>query len=223
MDYDTFGNVIFDSNPGFQPFGFAGGIYDLDTKLTRFGARDYDSGIGRWTNKDPIGFAGREANLYGYVFGDPINLIDSNGLKYAEAFTGVGAAIGGAVAIGGSIVADAATGGVNVLATPTEVAVGAAIGGAIGYGVGSVVDSIMYNKGKKEPDVPYNGPPGEWIDGKRRWRKYGPDGTPETDIDKPHQGYPEDHVHEWPDGKREHPGRPVCPIDKDYWDKKKKN
>src|SRR5207244_11282437 len=40
MDYDAFGNVMLDTNPGFQPFVFAGGLYDRDTKLTRFGARD---------------------------------------------------------------------------------------------------------------------------------------------------------------------------------------
>lgn len=38
LDYDEFGNIISDTNPGFQPFGFGGGIYDRDTKLTRFGA-----------------------------------------------------------------------------------------------------------------------------------------------------------------------------------------
>jgi hypothetical protein len=27
---DEFGNVLADSNPGFQPFGFAGGLYDAD-------------------------------------------------------------------------------------------------------------------------------------------------------------------------------------------------
>jgi hypothetical protein len=37
IDYDEFGNVIFDTNPRFQPFGFAGGLYDQDTKLVRFG------------------------------------------------------------------------------------------------------------------------------------------------------------------------------------------
>ena len=31
MDYDAFGNVVSDSNPGFQPFGFSGGLYDPDT------------------------------------------------------------------------------------------------------------------------------------------------------------------------------------------------
>jgi len=80
LDYDSFGNIIQDTNPGFQPFGFAGGIYDLDTKLTQFGVREYDPKIGRWTSKDPIGFAGGDTNLYGYVVGDPINLFDLNGL-----------------------------------------------------------------------------------------------------------------------------------------------
>ena len=52
LDYDEYGNVIRDTNPGFQPFGFAGGLYDPDTKLTRFGARGYDAETGRWIGKD---------------------------------------------------------------------------------------------------------------------------------------------------------------------------
>lgn len=32
------------------------------------------------TARDPIGFAGGDSNLYGYVFSDPINFIDPNGL-----------------------------------------------------------------------------------------------------------------------------------------------
>jgi RHS repeat-associated protein len=80
IDYDAFGNMTADSNPGFQPFGFAGGLYDRDTRLVRFGARDYDPETGRWMTKDPLLFGGHQVNLYGYVRNDPINLLDPTGL-----------------------------------------------------------------------------------------------------------------------------------------------
>lgn len=80
IDYDEWGKVTSDSNPGFQPFGFAGGLYDADTGLVRFGARDYDAATGRWTAKDPIGFAGGDSNLYAYVGGNPLSMTDPSGL-----------------------------------------------------------------------------------------------------------------------------------------------
>jgi RHS repeat-associated protein len=79
LTYDEFGNVILDTNPGFLPFGFAGGLYDSDTMLLRFGRRDYDSQTGRWTARDPIGFSGGQPNLYSYVGDDPVNWIDPSG------------------------------------------------------------------------------------------------------------------------------------------------
>jgi RHS repeat-associated protein len=81
ISYDSFGFVINDTNPGFGiPFGFAGGLYDRDTGLVRFGYRDYDPDTGRWTAKDPIGFAGGDSDLYGYCINDPVNWIDPWGL-----------------------------------------------------------------------------------------------------------------------------------------------
>lgn len=91
MEYDEFGNVVLDTNPGFQPFGFAGGVYDLDTGLTHFGARDYDPVLGRWLSRDPIGFDGGDTNLYEYVLNDPINFTDPKGTN--------GAAVGACVAV----------------------------------------------------------------------------------------------------------------------------
>jgi RHS repeat-associated protein len=82
LDYDTWGNVTRDTNPGLQPFGFAGGLYDQQTGLVRFGARDYDAASGRWTAKDPIGFAGGDLQLYGYVGSDPVNNSDPSGLLF---------------------------------------------------------------------------------------------------------------------------------------------
>ena len=52
LDYDVWGIVTNDTSPGWQPFGFAGGLYDSDTKLIRFGARDYDPSIGRWVSEE---------------------------------------------------------------------------------------------------------------------------------------------------------------------------
>jgi RHS repeat-associated protein len=80
LDYDEFGNVIYDSNPGFQPFGFGGGLYDNDTKLVRYGERDYDPRVGRWIHKDPVGFEDGY-DVYAYCENDPINQIDPTGLQ----------------------------------------------------------------------------------------------------------------------------------------------
>jgi RHS repeat-associated protein len=84
IDYDEFGVVTNDTNPGFQPFGFAGGLYDQQTKLVRFGARDYNPTIGRWTAKDPVLFHGMDTNLYEYAMGDPVNLQDPSGHGLAD-------------------------------------------------------------------------------------------------------------------------------------------
>ena len=80
IDYDSFGNVVDDSNRSFDlAVGFAGGIADPDSELIRFGARDYQPSTGRWTGKDPIFFHGG-LNLYGYAGGDPVNNADRIGM-----------------------------------------------------------------------------------------------------------------------------------------------
>ena len=85
IDYDAFGNILSDSDPGFTvPFGFAGGLHDRDTGLVRFGYRDYDTDTGRWTAKDPIFFDGGDTDLYGYTQNDPVNWIDPYGMFWAE-------------------------------------------------------------------------------------------------------------------------------------------
>jgi RHS repeat-associated protein len=80
IDYGPWGEVIVDTNPGFQPFGFAGGLYSSETGLVRFGARDYDPVLGRWTAKDPLLFDGGDTNLYAYTGNDPVNLVDPLGM-----------------------------------------------------------------------------------------------------------------------------------------------
>lgn len=91
IDYDVWGNPTYViGSPEFQPFGFAGGLTDHDTGLVRFGARDYDPAVGRWTNKDPIGFAGNDENLYGYSLGDAVNVVDPSGTLWFAQGNSVG-------------------------------------------------------------------------------------------------------------------------------------
>jgi len=87
--YDAWGNITSFKLDGVDqgtdtsawpiPHGFAGGLFDSDTGLVRFGARDYDPTIGRWTARDPILFEGGQGNLYVYVNGDPVQITDPNG------------------------------------------------------------------------------------------------------------------------------------------------
>ena len=80
LDYDEYGRVLTNTNPGFQPFGYAGGLYDDATGMVRFGARDFDPRVGRWMTKDPLGFGGGGSNMYEYVHGAPISSGDPSGL-----------------------------------------------------------------------------------------------------------------------------------------------
>jgi len=81
IDYDAYGRITSDSSPGYQPFGYAGGLWETTSGLVRMGRRDYDPGTGRWTTKDPLGVRGG-ANVYEYVGGDPINRRDPDGLQF---------------------------------------------------------------------------------------------------------------------------------------------
>jgi RHS repeat-associated protein len=122
IDYDSFGNVIEDTDPSFMvPFGFAGGLHDRDTGLVRFGYRDYDPDTGRWTAKDPILFAGGDTDLYGYCLADPINMIDPSGLlNWGKLAAGVGVFTGGAgIAVGGVALTATLLSGEHALAVPT--------------------------------------------------------------------------------------------------------
>lgn len=100
IEYSEFGEVISDSNPGFQPFGFGGGLYDRDTGFVRFGVRDYDTFTGRWTTKDPIGFAGGDTNFYAYALNDPINLIDPMGTDWLQNLSDFSAGFGSTLSFG---------------------------------------------------------------------------------------------------------------------------
>ena len=90
LDYDSFGRVLRDTNPGFQPFGFQGGLYDPDTGLVEFGCRWYDAETERWISKDPIGLSGG-MNMYEFCRSNPFSYADPSGLTIVwdlESFPG---------------------------------------------------------------------------------------------------------------------------------------
>src|SRR6056297_3252837 len=80
--YDPYGNVSNTSNdPGNNLcfVGRYGGHKDWDVGFINFWHRWYDSEVGKWTTRDPIGVMGGN-NLYQYVQGNPVNGVDWRGL-----------------------------------------------------------------------------------------------------------------------------------------------
>ncbi len=60
--------------------GFAGYLYDTHLGVYHVRARTYDPRLGRWLQRDPIGYAGGW-NLYEYTNGDPLSFVDPFGWK----------------------------------------------------------------------------------------------------------------------------------------------
>ncbi len=109
IDYDEWGTPTYVTGTAdFQPFAFAGGLWDPDTKLLKLGARDYDPEVRQFITRDPSLFAGGW-NLYAYAGGDPVNYVDPDG----HAPWLVAAAAGAAAGAGIDIATQLATNGGN--------------------------------------------------------------------------------------------------------------
>jgi RHS repeat-associated protein len=75
--YDAFGNAS--SNLSTR-YSYTGREYDSFTGLYYYRARFYDAKLGRFISEDPIGFAGGDVNLFGYVWNNPQGFTDPSGL-----------------------------------------------------------------------------------------------------------------------------------------------
>lgn len=78
--YDPYGNALQATAP-LTDFGYAGMFYNADSGLYLTQYRAYNPVIGRWLSRDPSGESTDAAsNLYAYVGGNPMSLIDPLGL-----------------------------------------------------------------------------------------------------------------------------------------------
>jgi RHS repeat-associated protein len=75
--YDSFGNP---TNNLTTRYGYTAREFDNFTGLHYYRARFYDAKLGRFISEDPIGFAGGDINLFGYVWNNPIKYSDPTGL-----------------------------------------------------------------------------------------------------------------------------------------------
>ncbi len=164
MRYDSFGNLL-ESRGGVVdlPLGFAGGLFDRDTGLTRFVWREYDAETGRFTALDPLREKGGDADFYGYCVDDPVNRVDVWGLE-GSWWDGAGGRIvrrdiegAGTGAIGGA-----------VAGSPTGVGIplGAIVGGLMGLPTGMLKGTLEEigrpsNKNDTEGSQPQEDAPSE--------------------------------------------------------------
>jgi|GEM_PF-5208844 len=78
--YDSYGTLQSQSSITDVTFvSFTGRIEDQFTRLVNFRSRWQDSEVGIWLSVDTIGFHGRDANLYSYVFNSPVMFVDPMG------------------------------------------------------------------------------------------------------------------------------------------------
>lgn len=82
---DAFGTVLTQEETIPNPFKYVGrfGVMDEGNGLLYMRARYYDTEVGRFINKDPIGLAGG-LNMYAYVGNNPLRLIDPVGLAWKD-------------------------------------------------------------------------------------------------------------------------------------------
>ena len=79
--YDPYGNLLTSAGEAAEafPLRFSSKYSDAETGLAYFGYRYYNSGLGRWLNRDPIEEEGG-TNLQTFALNRPVNLLDALGL-----------------------------------------------------------------------------------------------------------------------------------------------
>jgi RHS repeat-associated protein len=149
-------------------YGYTGREFDADLGLQYSRARFYDAKLGRFISENPIGFVGKDINLYGYVWNSPIKYIDPKGTD-GEAVIG-GSGLAALELVGGYISTGLSALGSYAAAAAPPVAVGVAglgAGYAIGYYPGQAIARYRYPEQFPEaqliPPTVSSGPARPWI------------------------------------------------------------
>jgi RHS repeat-associated protein len=82
--YDPYGNQAAHTGTIDVPLGYTGQYTDPETGLQYLRARYYDPATGQFISRDPLNAVTREA--YGYVGGNPLNMVDPTGLWAWDGF-----------------------------------------------------------------------------------------------------------------------------------------
>ena len=180
---------VFDSH--FVPFRYQGQYHDQETELYYNRFRYYDPQLGHYITQDPIGLAGGNPTLYGYV-SDPNGWIDPLGLCTTESKDT------------GSTKKVASNSTVKTPAKGTGGGKPNGIGNSVETNTGKVLDTTPSSNHMTVTKNPaYQGTPNSSVDilddvgnaTTRRW--FGSDGKAIRDIDITNHGNPKTHP-EWP-------------------------
>jgi RHS repeat-associated protein len=133
------GTAVYDSFGGRSTtgeairYGFTGREHDAESGLIHFRARAYDPATGQFLQRDPIGFAAGDLNLYAYVWNDPYNWTDPSGLMASGSWANQARAGAAAAA---SAVGTVGRGVLSLAGRIADVLGRAALGFEIGTAVG---------------------------------------------------------------------------------------
>lgn len=67
-----------------SPYKFSGKEWDSDATSYAFGARHYSPSVPFWTSVDPLAEKSYSISPYAYCAGDPVNLVDPEGLYFTD-------------------------------------------------------------------------------------------------------------------------------------------
>ena len=223
--YQPFGAPTTTGETSSNPYQYAG--YENDgTGLLHDHARYYNPTTAQFTTQDPAGMTGSGVNLYQYAGGDPVDYIDPTGyFSVAGAATSFVAAVdaytgGATTAIRGAL----GIGQPDFSSSAYQVGAGIGIVGAAltpGDEESAGLD-VAEDAGEEATEdlprsLPYRGEPNstDVLDRGNesgQIRDYGPDGLPVKDFDFGHDhGFGDPHAHDWIEGVRQSPGRPIGP------------